>query len=491
MKPSKAQSPAAAPRRGGPACGSLSIAMTVVLSGCVGHPPRETIPLQELPAFSSTGESALADFWWEGLGDADLTLRIEAALERNFTLEAAWERLREADASVASEAAAQRPSIDATADAGLEDGSDIDRRSRIGLGLEASYEIDLWGRVRATVDAERLRADATAFDYRAAAITLSAEVAVAWFQLAEARLQVQLIRSQIETNETVLEVLERRFAVGESGAADVLRQRQLLEATREQTVVAQGRIDLLEHRLAVLEGRPPQNRVEYPRPVLPVLGPMPATGLPSDVLLRRPDVQSALLRLDAADRDVSAAVRDQYPRLDLLAVASTIAENPAGLFDAWFASLGAQLVAPLYDGNRREAEIRRRVAIRRGLVARYGQTVLDALSEVEDAIASERRQTERIARLDTRLQLARQTYSQLRTQYLNGTTDFIDVLTALEDRQRIERDLLAAQLDRLLFRIALHRAIAGGFVTDREQDRGIHSAADSEAAQRSDTPVQQ
>jgi multidrug efflux system outer membrane protein len=475
-------------------CSRTGIAtVALLLSSCAGHPPREDLPFEDLPAFSDSGEVAPLDRWWQSLEDDELSRRIELALAENFTLEAAWERLREAEASVATEAAARRPTLDGTGEAALEDGSDIDGRSRVGLGLQASYEVDLWGRVRKAVEAERLRADATALDYRAAAISLSAEVAIAWLQLTEARLQLTLISSQIETNETVLEVLELRFAVGQSGAADVLRQRQLVEATREQAVTVLNRIDVLEHRLAVLEGRPPQDSVVAGGvPELPPLGAMPEIGLPADVLMRRPDVQSVFLRIEAADRDVASAVRDQYPRIDLLAAVSTVAENPGGLFDAWLGSIGAQLVAPLYDGGRREAEIDRRAAIRGQLLARYGQAVLDALAEVEDALANERRQTERLDRLQTRLDLAERTYAQLRTQYLNGATDFIDVLTALEDQQRIERDLLAARLDRLLFRVALHRAIAGGFETARETaDGGIRSTDSSEASAGSDEPVTQ
>lgn len=440
----------------------------VWLCSCAAPPPREELPFAELPDFSPSGEGARLDRWWQGFESEELNRRVERALVDNFTLEAAWERLREAEASVAIEAAGRRPTLDGTGEALLEDGSDIDGRSRLALGLEASYEVDLWGRIRESVEAERLRAAATALDYRAAAISLSAEVAIAWLRLAEARLQLSLIGSQIETNETVLEVLELRFAVGQSDAADVLRQRQLLEATREQAVTVMNRVDVLEHRLAVLEGRPPQALAKAYEPVLPSLGPMPAIGLPAEVLMRRPDVQGVLLRIEASDRDVASAVRDQYPRLDLFAAAATVAENPAGLFDGWIASIGAQVIAPLYDGGRREAEIEGRVAVRRQLVAQYGQAVLEALAEVEDALASERRQAERLVRLETRLDLAERTYAQLRTQYLNGATDFIDVLTALEDQQQIQRDLLAARLDRLLFRVGLHRAVAGGFATERE-----------------------
>lgn len=465
----------------------------VLLSACAAYPTREALPFAVLPPFSSAGERAPPDQWWTSFQADGLNERIDLALSGNFTLEAAWQRLAEAEASVATEAAARRPTLDGTGEAALEDGSDIDGQSRVGLGLQASYEVDLWGRVRKAVEAERLRADATALDYRAAAISLSAEVAIAWLQLTEARLQLTLINSQIETNETVLEVLELRFAVGQSGAADVLRQRQLVEATREQAVTVLNRIDVLEHRLAVLEGRPPQESLTAGDAAeLPSLGVMPDVGLPADVLMRRPDVQSVFLRMEAADRDVASAVRDQYPRIDLLATVSTVAENPGGLFDAWLGSIGAQLVAPLYDGGRREAEIDRRVAVRRRLVARYGQAVLDALAEVEDALANERRQAERLDRLRTRLDLAERTYAQLRTQYLNGATDFIDVLTALEDQQRIERDLLVARRDRLLFRVALHRAIAGGFETPRETaEGGIRSTDGGETSAGSDQPVTQ
>ncbi|MEQ8771114.1 MAG: TolC family protein [Phycisphaerales bacterium] len=480
------------PDRTGPRWTRLAVAPLVLsLAACVAHPPREDLPLADLPAFSAAGEAALTDRWWDGFESEQLGRRIDRALTNNFTLEAAWERLREARALVATEVAAQRPAVDGTGEAVLEDGSDIGGRSSLGLGLEASYELDLWGRVRASIAAERLRADATALDYRAAAISLSAEVAIAWLRLAEARLQLALINSQIETNETVLKVLELRFAVGQSDAADVLRQRQLVEFTREQAVTVLNRIDLLEHRLAVLEGRPPQDPTDDDTTGLPTLGGMPTFGLPADVLMRRPDVQSVLLRIEASDRDVAVAVRDQYPRIDLFAAAATVAENPGGLFDAWIGSLGAQLIAPLYDGSRREAEIDRRVAVRRQLLAQYGQAVLDALAEVEDALASERRQSERLDRLRTRLDLAERTYARLRTQYLNGATDYINILTALEDKQQIERDLLAAELDRILFRVALHRAVAGGFETPREiADRGVRSPGAREDPSRSDEPAE-
>jgi len=437
--------------------------------GCFAPAERKLLPMQAAPEFSPSGNERAADRWWTAFDDEQLDQRIEIALSENFSLAAAWERLREAQAVTRRERSALYPQVDGIASGELREGSDVEEETQIGLGLEASYEVDLWGRIRAIVEAEGFRASATAAEYKTAAISLSAQVALTWFELAEARQQLELIASQIETNRKVLEVLEKRFAVGQSGSADVLRQRQLLEATREQEVVAQARLEVLEHLLAVLEGRPPQAVDGLPEPRLPVVPEMPSTGLPAELLERRPDVLGAFLRLEASDADVAAAVKNQYPRIDLAAAISTAAETPSGLFESWLASLGGQVLAPLFDGGQRRAEVERTVAVRRQRLAEYGQVVLDAFREVEDALAQEVYQIRRIRSLEDQLGLARSTYRQLRTQYLNGAADFIDVLTALREQQDLERSLITAQLDRVFFRIALYRALAGGFETPRER----------------------
>jgi NodT family efflux transporter outer membrane factor (OMF) lipoprotein len=438
------------------------------VGGCAAPDAREPMPMQSAPAFSPSGEVEVAERWWTAFGDADLNERMESALSGNFTLAAAWERLSEARAVTRRERAALSPQVDGVASGAIREGSDVEEETELSLGLEASYEVDLWGRIRSLVEAEELRASATAADYRTAAITLSGQVALAWYQLAEARQQVELIASQLQTNQTVLEVLEKRFSVGQSGSADVLRQRQLVEATREQAVVARARVEVLEHLLAVLEGRPPQD-ARAPESTLPAVPDLPATGLPSELLERRPDIRSAFLQLEASDADVAAAVKDQYPRIDLAGAISTTAENPSGLFENWLASLAGQILAPLIDGGRRRAEVERTVAVRRQRLAEYGQVVLDAFQEVEDALTQEAHQIQRIASLQEQLRLARSTYRQLRTQYLNGAADFLDVLAALREQQALERSLITAELDRVAFRIALYRALAGGFETPRER----------------------
>jgi len=466
------------------------------LHGCASPEPVGSLPLESAPPFSPSGAEPLPDRWWTAFDDPTLNAQVERALDENFTLAAAWERLHAAQALVDREASDLYPDldgivgVDVTVERQDDDFGDFDdddngngddetdSQAELQLGLEAAYEVDLWGRIGSRVEAERLRASATRADYQTAALSVSAEVARTWYQLTEARLQLALIDDQIRTNEAVVDLLESRFAAGQIRSADVLRQRRLTEATREQAIAIRSRKAVLEHQLAVLQGRSPQGGDVPPRGDLPALPPPPATGLPSDLLRRRPDVRRAHRLLRAADRDLASAVSDQYPRLLLTASFTTAAENPSNLFQEWLASLLGQFVAPLFDAGERRAEVRRTNAVVRQRAAEYGQTVLTAFREVEDALARERYQVERIANLEEQLTLAEQTYQQLRTQYLNGVTDYIAVLTALTEEQRLQRDLLRARLTRLEFRIALYRALAGAFETGREREEATGSEED-------------
>ncbi len=449
------------------------------LHGCASPEGVESLPLESAPPFSPSGEDPLPERWWTVFDDPTLNAQVDRALDENFTLAAAWERLRAARAVVDREASDLFPDLDGVAGGELNaDSDEEDVDATLRLGLEAAYEVDLWDRIESRVEAERFRASATRADYQAAALSLTAEVARTWYQLVEARAQLALVEDQIATNEAVVELLESRFAAGRIRSADVLRQRQLLESTREQSLVVRSRLAVRRNQLAVLLGRPPQAELDLPEGRLPTLPPVPDAGLPGELVQRRPDVQRTLRLLQAADRDLASAVSDQYPRLLLTASLETAAENPAGLFEDWLASIVGQFVAPLFDAGERRAEVARTNAVLRQRVAEYGQAVLDAFSEVEDALALERYQRERIRSLDAQLTLARRTYEQLRTQYLNGVTDYIAVLTALTEEQRLQRDLLGARLTLLEFRIALYRALAGAFETGREREEATGSEED-------------
>lgn len=433
--------------------------------GCRTRAVRVNSPVVTPKAFSTTGTAAVPARWWVALGDKRLNALVEESLRGNFSLRRAWDRLQQSRALAVQSSAALWPDIDADATGSRT----VTRTPAAGrtyanarsLGLAASYEVDLWGRVRSTRDAARLDAYATAEDLGAAAVTLSAEVAGAWYKLSEQRRQLELLDEQIRTDEKYLEIITLRFSRGRGPGTDVLQQRQLVESVRGDRLLVESSIEVLEHRLAVLLGRAPGELDAGSPTTLPSLPPLPATGLPVATLRRRPDVRAAELRVQSADRRVAAAIADQFPRLSLSASASTTSERVRDLFDNWLASLAANLTAPLFDGEQRRAEVERTRAVVSERLNAYGEVVLQALKEVEDALAQEGKQAEYVKSLSVQLALAQKSTEQTRDNYAKGAMDFTRYLTTLLAYQRLQRTHLQARRELVQFRIDLYRALAG------------------------------
>jgi NodT family efflux transporter outer membrane factor (OMF) lipoprotein len=456
------------PRFGPSPLATLSAALLftvgLLISGCAMPDLNRELPIADPQPFSESGVVERPEIWWTAFDDDDLNHHLDVAFEANFSLEAAWERVLAARALTWRRASDLWPDLNGTADARATflPGSDP---SLFALGLGASYEPDIWGRIRSQVEAEGLRAAATEEDYQWAALQLSGEIASVWYALAEAHAQYELVEEQIKTNEQGLELMETRFGFGQNRSADVLRQRQLVESTREQLVVVQSRIEQLEHQFAVLLGQTPQG-ANYEAPaVLPQLPPLPATGLPSELIQRRPDVRRDYDALMAADRDVASAVSNQFPRLNLTASLETAAENPEGLFRDWILGLAGQLTAPLFDGGQRRAEVHRTAAVTRQRIAQYGQTVLVAFQEVENALAREKYAQQRLAYVESQIELGEQTVTQLVEGYFTGVSDYLSVLTATTNQQRLQRQYLSIRLELVLARIELYRSLSGNPLT--------------------------
>lgn len=406
----------------------------------------------------------MPDRWWLEFNDPVLNAHMEQALGDNFTLESAFHKLRASRALARREASDLFPDINALllSDNNFQPGPD---RQSITWGLDAAYQVDLWGEIQSRSEAAQFRAVASHEDYHAVALTLAAEIATTWFSLLEARAQKELLTEQVETNRKGVKAQELRFGRGFARSPDVLRQRQLVESTREQAVIVRARVEVLEHQLAVLMGEQPQLARYETDANLPELPTLPSTGFPSELLKRRPDVRRDYFALLAAKKDHASAVSTQYPRLNLTGSILNAAERPEALFQDWFVSIAGQLIAPLIDGGQRRAEVDRTSAIAHQRFSEYGQTMLVALQEVEDSLTRERHQRERIELLDVQLKLSKQASLQLTQQYFIGDVAYLDVLSTIQTQQQLQRERLAANLESLLFRIALYNALAGSFDT--------------------------
>ena len=440
-------------------------AILLATVGCATHNVHPEFPTESLLPFSASGETDMPNRWWMAFEDPALNAQVEKALGQSYDLAVALQRLRAARAVARREASDLFWDLDGVVDwdTGWGPGPDS---TRVDWGLEASYQVDLWGRIQSRVDAERFRAEATRADYHAVALTLAAEIARTWFALVEAYAQLELLEEQVQTNREGVKAQELRFGIGdEGGGPDVIRQRQLVQATLEQIVVVQARVEVLEHRLAVLTGQMPQSASYDPGAALPELPPLPYAGLPSELIQRRPDVRSDYLDLLAADRDLSAAITDQYPRVNLRGSLINSAGSGVNLFRDWFLSIGSQLIAPLLDGGQRRAEVDRTSAVVCERFHQYAQTILLAFQEVEDNLALERYQIQRIERLNAQVEWAEQASEQLRQRYIIGTASYLDFLSAIQSQQRLQREIISARLELVLIRIGLYLALAGDFDT--------------------------
>jgi NodT family efflux transporter outer membrane factor (OMF) lipoprotein len=442
----------------------------IFVGGCLSGRAEVGAPAPLPSAFSADGNAPLLKRWWTAFDDKQLNALVAEAMEENFSLRVAWDRLRQARAIAARSGAPLWPTLDGTGGAGrtvrrTDTGPSAGRTytTDLSLGLAVRYEVDLWGRVRASADAALLDVDASAEDVQAAAITLGADVARTWFRLVEQRRQRTLLIEQRQTNEQVLEIITLQFRRGKVGSSDVLQQRQLVESSAGRIVQVESTIAVLENQLAVLLGRTPGELPAAGSGSLPGVPPLPRAGVPATWLTRRPDLRAAVRRIQSADRRVWAARADRLPRLGVTLNASTSAEQVRDLFDNWLATMAANLTAPLIDGGRRVAEVQRTRAVLSERINAFGQTYLAAMAEVENALVQENRQREYVRSLARQLDFARRATARVLDSYRKGTTDFTRYLTTLRSYQELQRTHLAARRDWLLFRIDLYRALAGGW----------------------------
>lgn len=434
-----------------------------LLSGCTLHNvSTEPAPLVEAgAAFSIASEKALPlpAQWFKTFQDGDLTALIGEALANNMDVRQALARLDQAQALARQSRAAMLPALDADirSSKDWEDGDPQEGASAAGASL--SWEVDAFGRLRAAEAARRLETEAAAEDVEAVRLGLSAEVAEAWFSAVAQHLQLQLLREQAATDEKFLDLVSQRLEAGVGTNVEVLQQRSQLAESESLIPVTQAALRVFENRLDVLTGAAPdaQDRTTAQQNFAR-LAALPPVGVPSDLLLNRPDLRALKARLVAADASIGAAIADRLPRVTLDG-SYLFADGPGAAGPA--ASLLAGLVAPLLDWGSRQAEVERNRALYEERLAAFTEAYLVAIEDVENALYQENRQREFIARLDARRGILSETLEAAEAVYRQGESDYLPVLDALQNLRAVERALIAERLDLVLFRIQLFRALGG------------------------------
>ncbi|MFW5966742.1 MAG: efflux transporter outer membrane subunit [Persicimonas sp.] len=327
--------------------------------------------------------------------------------------------------------------------------------------VAASYEIDIWGRLRSERDAARLDAHATRAEAESLAMTLMSQLAETWLEAVYQRERIALLDDQIEVANRYYELTLLRLEQGEATALDVTQQRQNLEELRGELALARGAEATARSQMAALVGRAPNEPIELDTESLPPVASRPAPGLPADLVTRRPDVRAANLRLRAADYRTAAAHAERLPQLSLSADLSLQSNDLAGLFDELLWSVGGSLAQPIFQGGRLAAAADQAESEADEALFSYAQTLYEAIGEVQEALILEERREEHVESLRTQREQADKALRMARDRFRSGAADYLRVLTAIEALQAVEQALLDGRRQRLSTRIQLCRALGG------------------------------
>jgi len=456
-----------------PAAGKLLSAgiAALILSACglKTAPDREALQQENLPNLKlpatwveSSATGPVQDNWIATLGDPQLSALVTEAITYNADLRIAVTRVEQAAASVKAAGAQLYPSVNLLGRTGGKvggDGSGIG-----GVIVPASWEIDLWGRVRYGRRAAEDQYASAEADVAAAVQSVAALVAKSWFLAIQARQQRDLAAEMVSSSRELLNIAQQRQSIGPGSAIEVAQAsaslQELLDTVRQlDLALAQA-----SRSLELLLGRYPAAEIKAPS-VFAALPPAPASGVPSELLERRPDIVAAQRRVDAAFSLVGQAEAARLPRLSLTAGLSSITSETFVLQnrDNPQLGVGATLFATIFDAGGLQAQADARKAEQRQAAAVWAQTGLKAFGEVENALATEVTLRDREPLVTAAVQQNDNALGLEKTRYRVGSTDMRSVLQQQMALYSSRSGLLRVQADQHLNRVSLYVALGGGF----------------------------
>jgi NodT family efflux transporter outer membrane factor (OMF) lipoprotein len=459
---------------------SLVLLAFLALSGCaVGpHYSRPSAPVA--PAYKETPENwkqaQPADQlthgkWWEIYQDPALNTLEEKIEVSNQTLKSAQAQFEQARALAAFNRAGYYPTVTAGA-SGTRNRLSQNRPlvsattdyTDLVLPVDVSYEPDLWGRVRHTVEAARANAQASAADLESVRLSLHAELAMDYFQARTLDAEIQLLNSTVSAYEKALQLTDNRYRGGIASQVDVAQAQTQLETTRAEATDLSAQRAAFEHAVAVLTGEPPAN-FALPALALNSTPPVIPPGLPSDLLERRPDIAAAERRMVAANAQIGVARAAYFPSLTLSATGgfegtsiTNWLSGPSG-----FAAAGLSALETVFDAGQRHAVSQQAQAAYDESVANYRQGVLTAFQEVEDNLAALRileneAQTEAAA-----VAAAEHSLALSNNRYRGGVATYLEVITAQSAALSDERTAVELSGRRITSSVLLIKALGGGW----------------------------
>ncbi len=418
--------------------------------------------------------------WWKALGDPQLDALIDEALAGNPTLAAADARVRVALAQAGAQDAARKAKVNAEAQySGIRIPATVAPDPLGGhylgaeiLSLSVGYAPDLWGGKRAAWEAAVDQAHAAQVDAQAARLTLSANIAQTYAELAHAAVLIDLAQRELERSRDTQKLTAQRVKAGIDNTIQ-LRQTDAAVASAQRGVQsAQEQAALIRAALAALVGQGPDRGLHIARPqTLAVVALELPFDLPSDLLVRRPNIVAARWRVEAAQRGIKAAKAQFYPSINLSAALGLASASLGTLFElpSRYAQLGPAISLPIFDGGRLRAGLAERDANYDIAVAQYNQTLVDALHQVAEQVITLRAIDAQVATQQQALDAAQSAYDLGTKRFHSGVSAYLEVLSVQQPLLRAQQGLADLHAQRVIASVKLMQALGGGFRPDAAQ----------------------
>jgi multidrug efflux system outer membrane protein len=448
-----------------------------MLAGCASRAPIvEAPPAVDLPAgwtVSGPSNAAWPDKnWWQRFGSPELTRLVDEGQSTNLELAGALARLHQAEAGARIAGVALLPNAGFYTNTGRSASlSNGNSSTYVESGMQVSYEVDFWGRNKASVASAQASLEANRFDRQTVALTVTSGIVSTYLQVLSLHDRLAVARGHVANAEHVLSLVEAQKRAGAASTLDLARQRSAV-AQRQA-----GIPDLLQQAreaqsaLAILLGKSPQTFTVGDLGLDTISLPEVSPGLPSELLARRPDIGRAEANLAAANADVAVARANLFPSIRLTGALGTQSSALVSLLNApnMLASVAASLTAPIFDGGRLKQERERAIARKQELVQAYRATVMAALSEVDTALGQIRSLDDQQRLKTAELEQARQAFDLSQIRYKLGAEDFTTVLDTQRALSDVQNDMGMLKLRRLQATVSLYKALGGGWTHDQDQ----------------------
>ncbi|MCI9878288.1 efflux transporter outer membrane subunit [Pseudomonas atacamensis] len=454
------------------------LAASLLLAACSGPAPRLDSGVQPPSAWQSADTPGALQSnrqWWTQFGSPELERLVEQARLGSYDLAAAVARVRQAEASATIAGAPLLPELKAGLNANRQklihgkgySQLDVSPENRsldyYDAELSASYEIDFWGGKRAARDSAVFGVQASEFDRATVELTLLSGVANSYTQALALREQARIAELNLKNAQNVLQLVQTRFDAGSATALELAQQKSLVAEQQRRLPLVQQQAREALISLAALLGQPVQTLPLPTQSFGQLHWPDIASGVPSDLLSRRPDIASAEAKLAAAQADVTVARAAMLPKITLTASLGSGADLAADLLRTTFYNLSSGLTAPIFNNGRLSAERDKAKARQDELLETYRGAIINGFADVEKALSSIRGLDEQRQWQSEELNQAQTAFDIAQSRYQAGAEDLLTVL-------QTQRTLYAAQdmnvqlrLSRLQASIALYKALGGGW----------------------------